>query len=210
MVRIQECVWSGGLLLGKSDTQKVALNKANFYKLKELIPKVDKMKGTTDKIPLAGDGIYVGWSELSAGWFVNIRRWTEFNRATTVGVCLSQDEWSVLKQYLTFNDEEMNLIKAAYVELLYARVNSYCRENCEGCRIADPSQMNHDCLTATTQEMLNKYLVENCWKTPRHQVILQAAKSAVKNGYALQAPKEYCVVIETMHKEDVLKAVSEM
>lgn len=196
-------------MLGKSDTQKVALNKANFYKLKELAPKVDLMKGNTDKLPI-GDGIQIGWSELSAGWFVNIRRWTDLGRPSTSGVCLAQDEWNLLKNYLSCNDEEMSLIKTAYAELLHAKVNAHCREHCEGCRIADPSQMHHDCLTATTAEMLNKYLVDNCWKIPRHQVILQAAKTALKDGYALRSPKEYCLIVESMMKDAILKAVSEM
>ena len=46
------------------------------------------------------------------------------------------------------------------LDKLYNAANQRTNDNCEGCSIDDPSQINHSCLMDTTYDRLNNHICE--------------------------------------------------
>lgn len=208
MVRLDQCSWTGGLLISKTHVQKITLDLDTYYRLKELVGELDQAV-QLKRVPISADGTVQGcWTTFEGRPYLNIRKWTADGKQSIYGVSLREDEWSVLKSFLS-DSVEMKLVKKAYAVSLREKAWNHLKTSCVGCKIDHPSQTQHPCLTSSTSEAVDSYLADHTWKIQTPEVILKAAQEAMKKGYCLKSPLDHVTVIESLLRQEIVELASQ-
>jgi hypothetical protein len=209
MLTIKVCEWSGNLILSKSPTQEITLDLESYYKLKELIPKLEVKDFSTRYELSRASGLKVGWSDFSDKQFLHIRRWTFNDKPTHTGVTFNDDEYKMLRDVLS-ESLEMELFKMACAEDLKDKAMSLLRTTCDGCALNHSSQTHHTCLMTTTEDAIDAYLSEKPWLPLYSEIVLRAAQEANRRRYVIKNPKLHLDVIGAVMQDAVKKMAKQL
>jgi|SaaInl33SG_5_DNA_1037386.scaffolds.fasta_scaffold04317_1 hypothetical protein len=204
-MRIQRCSWTGNLLLVKSETQEISLEKDAFYRLKESLQRLETLQKSREKISLSDDGtLKAGWNGYGERFYLDIRKWIDDSVPTKQGVTLNPVEYRLLKLYLT-DSLEMKMFKRAYAELLKRKVKDYMKTSCDGCAVQHGSQMQHSCVMTRDCAAVSEYVQKFGWRMRHAEVVSEAAALALKRDFCLLRPRETIILIETVMGDEIIE-----
>ena len=146
--------------------------------------------------------MYVTAGSFKERRFVNIRVWST-EGPTKNGITLNSFEYTVLLPFLEESDE-IGVFKLAYKQLMLDRALDLLKQNCEGCEIDAPSQLDHACITTPHSQAINALVAKNKWRLCPFDVIVKAAEIGRERRVFIQRPLEIMDVLVTALREELL------